>query len=77
MDDMVMKTVCYVTKIGEEQFTLFVVERSKPVTQPLKKDNLPTFTSRKKDRFKRKGESGSFEGGLCLFFAALNSMSTS
>ena len=50
MDDTVMKTVCNVTKIGEEQFTLFFserfVERSKPVTQPLKKDNLPTFTSR-------------------------------
>ena len=64
MDDAVMKTVCNVTKIGEEQFTLFFserfVERSKPVTQPLKKDNLPTFTPRKKRPFQKKGRKWKF-----------------
>ena len=41
-----------ITKIGEKQYNSFVnerfVERSKPVTQPLKKNSLPTFTSTNK-----------------------------
>ena len=50
------------------------VERSKPVTQPLKKNNLPTFTStNKKTVSKKKGENRSFEGRLCFIFAALHS----
>ena len=52
MDDTVVKTVRNVTKIGEKQSNSFanerLVERSKPVTQPLKKNNLPTFTSTNK-----------------------------
>ena len=47
MDDSVVATVKYAHKIGEEQFCLFVkerfIDRSKPVTEPLKKNNLPTF----------------------------------
>ena len=52
MDDTVVKTVRNVTKIGEKQSNSFanerLVERSKPVTQPLKKNYLPTFTSTNK-----------------------------
>lgn len=52
MDDTVVKTVRNVTKIGGKQSNSFanerLVERSKPVTQPLKKNNLPTFTSTNK-----------------------------
>ena len=52
MDDTVVKTVRNVAKIGEKQSNSFanerLVERSKPVTQPLKKNNLPTFTSTNK-----------------------------
>ena len=49
MDDSVVATVKNAHKIGEEQFCLFVTERfidrSKPVTDPLKKNILPTFST--------------------------------
>ena len=49
MDDSVVATVKNAHKIGEEQFCLFVketfIDRSKPVTDPLKKNNLPTFST--------------------------------
>ena len=49
MDNMVVKTFGKVTKIGEKRKNSFAnerfVERSKTVKQPLKKNNLPTFTS--------------------------------
>ena len=49
MDDSVVATVKIAHKIGEEQFCLFVkerfIDRSKPVTDPLKKNNLPTFST--------------------------------
>ena len=49
MDDAVVRTVCDARKIGEEQFNLFIkerfIDRSKPVTYPLKKNNLPTFST--------------------------------
>ena len=49
MDDAVVRTVCNARKIGEEQFNLFIkerfVDRSKPVTYPLKKNNLPTLST--------------------------------
>ena len=45
MDDSAVTTVKNAHKIGEEQFCLFVNERftdrSKPVTDPLKKNNFP------------------------------------
>ena len=79
MDNTVVKTVRSVTKIDEKQSNSFAnerfVERSKPVTQPFKKNNLPTFTSTKKETMK--DESGSFEGWLCLIFTALHSLSNS
>ena len=64
MDDTVVKRFRKVTKIGEKQSNSFAnerfVERSKPVTQPLKKkNNLPTFTSTNKktiSKDKAKGE---------------------
>ena len=49
MDDSVVATVKNAHKIGEEQFCLFVKERfidcSKQVTDPLKKNNLSTFST--------------------------------
>ena len=49
MDDAVLKTVSNARKIGGEQFNLFVneqfVDRSKSVMHPLKKNNLPTFST--------------------------------
>ena len=49
MDDAVVETVRDARKIGEEQFNLFIKERfidkSKPVTHPLKKNSLPTLSS--------------------------------
>ena len=49
IDDSVVAIVKNAHKIGEEQFCLFVKERSidhsKPVTDPLKKNNLPTFST--------------------------------
>ena len=49
MDDNVVATVKNAHKIGEEQFCLFVkerfIDRSKPVTDPLKKNNLPAFST--------------------------------
>ena len=48
LDDSVVTTVKNAQKIGEQQFCLFVKERfihSKPVTDPLKKNNLPTSST--------------------------------
>ena len=49
MDDAVVRTVRNARKIGEEQFNLFIkerfIDRSKPVTYPLKKNNLPTLST--------------------------------
>ena len=49
MDDSIAATVKNAQKIGEEQFCLFVkerfIDRSKPVTDPLKKNNLPIFST--------------------------------
>ena len=49
MDDSVVATAKNARKIGEEQFCLFAkerfIDRSKPVTDPLKKNNLPTFST--------------------------------
>ena len=64
MDNTVVKTVRSVTKIGEKLSNLFAnerfVERRNPDTQPFKKNNIPTFTSTKKETVK--DESGSFKG---------------
>ena len=47
--DSVVATVKNADEICEEQFCIFVKERfidhSKPVTDPLKKNNLPTFST--------------------------------
>ena len=47
MDCTVVNTVRNTRKIGEEQFNTFIkerlVERNKPITEPIKKNNLPTF----------------------------------
>ena len=49
MYDAVVRTVRNARKIGEEQFNLFIkerfIDRSKPVTYPLKKINLPTMST--------------------------------
>ena len=47
MDSTVVNTVRNARKIGEEQFNTFMkerlVERNKPITEPIKKNDLPTF----------------------------------
>ena len=49
MDDSVVTTVKNAHKFGEEKFCLFVKERfiahNKRLTDPLKKNNLPTFVT--------------------------------
>ena len=49
MDDAVVRTVLNARKIGEEQFNLFTkerfIDRSKPLTYPLKKNNLPSLST--------------------------------
>ena len=52
MDAAVVNSVKRVSKIGEEQFKNFVkerfIDRSKPITDPLKKNNLATFSTQGK-----------------------------
>ena len=52
MDAAVVSSVQTVSKVGEEQFNTFVkerfVDRSKLITDPLKKNNLPTFSTQGK-----------------------------
>lgn len=52
MDAAVVDTVQNAKELGEEQFQTFVkerfVERSKPITEPVKKNNLPTFKTQSK-----------------------------
>ena len=49
MDAAVVRTVRNARKIGEEQFKLFIkerfIDRSKPLTYPLKKNNLPSLST--------------------------------
>ena len=49
MDDAVLHTIQNASTIGKKQFQSFVkerfVDRTKPVTEPLKKNNLRTFNS--------------------------------
>jgi hypothetical protein len=49
MGDEVVKTIRNASKIGEEQFKSFVegrfIDGSKPVTDTLKKNNLPTLST--------------------------------
>ena len=49
IDDAVLHTIQNAREIGEKQFQLIVKERfvyrTKPVTEPLKKNNLPTFNN--------------------------------
>ena len=77
MDDSVVATVKNARKIGEEQFCLFVkerlIDRSKPVTDPLKKNNLPTFStptkkavSKDQAKVKLLKEDCSLFGRLCI-----------
>ena len=76
MDDSVVATVKNAHKIGEEQFCLFVketfIDRSKPVTDPLKKNNLPTFSttrraaSKDQAKFKLLKEDSSLFGRLYI-----------
>lgn len=48
-DAAVIDTVENARKIGEEQFNTFIkerfIDRSKPITEPLKKNKLPTFST--------------------------------
>ena len=57
MDDAVVRTVRDARKIGEEQFNLFIkerfIDRSKPVTCPLQKNNLPTLSTRTRRSFRK------------------------
>ena len=77
MDDSVLATVKKAHKVGEEQFCLFVkerfIDRSKPVTDPRKKNNLPTFStptkkavSKDQAKVKLLKEDCSLFGRLCI-----------
>lgn len=72
MDSSVVNTVRNARKIGEEQFKTFmkerIVERNKPITEPIKKNNLPTFNVHsKKVVSKDKAKVGVLKQDLALF----------
>ena len=72
MDSSVVNTVRNARKIGEEQFKTFMnerlVERNKPITEPIKKNNLPTFNVHsKKVVSKDKAKVGVLKQDLALF----------
>ena len=72
MDDAVVSTVNNARTTGEEQFTLFqkecLVERSRPVSDPLKKNNLSTFTmATKKNVSKNKAQVNVLKEDCSLF----------
>ena len=72
IDDSVVATVKNAHKISEEQFCLFVkerfIDRSKPVTDPRKKNNLPTFsTPTKKAVSKDQAKVKLLKEDCCLF----------
>lgn len=52
MNAAVVKTVQDVKKVGEKQFETFIkerfIDRKKPITDPLKKNNFPTFSTQSK-----------------------------
>ena len=72
VDETVVNTVQNVLKIGEVQFNTFVkerfIDRSKPVTDTIKKNKLPTFnTSSKKVMTKEKEKIGLLKEDCALF----------
>ena len=72
MDSSVVNTVRNARKIGEEQFKTFmkerIVERNKSITEPIKKNNLPTFNVHsKKVVSKDKAKVGVLKQDLALF----------
>lgn len=72
MDSSVVNTVQNARKIGEEQFKTFMkerlVERNKPITEPIKKNNFPTFNVlSKKVVSKDKAKVGVLKQDLALF----------
>ena len=72
MDSTVVNTVRNARKIGEEQFNTFIkerlVERNKPITEPIKTNNLPTFdVHSKKVVSKDKAKVGVLKQDLALF----------
>ena len=71
VDDAVFRTVQNAYKTGEEQFKLFVkerfVERIKPVTYPLLKNNLATFSTSKKIVSKHKTKAQILKEDCSLF----------
>ena len=81
MDDTVVKTVHNTTEIDGKQSNSFAHERfvyrSKPVTQPFKKKNLPTFTSTNKKTISKDKTEVEVLKDDCFIFAALKSLSNS
>lgn len=72
MDDTVVKTVNSAKKLGEEQFNVFLkerlIERSKPVSDTIKKNSLPTFrTPNKKTISKEKANVAVLKEDCSLF----------
>ena len=72
MDDSVIATVSNARKLGGDQFNTFLkerlVDRSKPVSDPLKKNNLPTLDAlKKKNLSKDKAKVGVLKEDCSLF----------
>lgn len=78
MNDDVVSAVQKVRKVGEEQFNTFIkdrlIDRSKPVTEPLKKNNLPTFSTQGKKVISRDKAKVSVLKEDCFIFKALHSV---
>ena len=75
MNDDVVSAVQKVRKVGEEQFNTFIkdrlIDRSKPVTEPLKKNNLPTFSTQGKKVISRDKAKVSVLKEDCALFSRL------
>ncbi|KAK3737069.1 hypothetical protein QZH41_013876, partial [Actinostola sp. cb2023] len=72
IDETVINTVQNIVKIGETQFNTFVqerfIDRNKPITDTIKKNNLPMLrTSRKKTTSKQKEKIGLLKDDCALF----------
>ena len=79
MDHSIVATVKNAHRIGEEQFCLFVKERfpgrSKPVTDPLKKNNLPTLVLQLRWLYRKTMKCQTIERGLFLIWRAVHCLS--
>ena len=71
MKEETVNTVRKAREVGEQQFETFLKERlkskAKPLTDPIKKNNFPTFNNRRNEVSKDKGKVMVLKEGCALF----------